>query len=71
MPYKAQTECYRTFDGVRWPNWCDVDDDAARRDVAEARAAGCRLKMRKHPLGFQQAFIHPDDIALITAKATA
>ena len=63
MAFKDQALCYRTFDGVRWPNWCDVLDERCENDVAEAKRQGARFKMRKHPDGYYQAFIHPDDMA--------
>jgi hypothetical protein len=63
MTYKTQTECYRTFDGVRWVNLCDVLSAQDERLVAEYIAAGKRIKFRKHAHGFRQAFIHPDDLA--------
>lgn len=68
MPFKHQNQCYRTFDGVQWPNFCDVLDDEEKRAIAEAKADGARFKMRKHPGGFAQAFIHPDDLAAWLAK---
>ena len=63
MAYKDQTQCYRTFDGVRWPNWCDVMEDEQVKAVEDAKAAGKRIKLRKHPDGYYQAFMHPEDMA--------
>ena len=62
MPIKDQTACYRTVNGVKWPNFCDMLDDVHFEDVAKAKAAGARIKKIKHPDGYHQAFIHPDDI---------
>lgn len=61
MAIKDQTDCYRTIDGLRWPNFCDILEDSHREDVAACKAAGIRIKIRKHPEGYHQAFIHPDD----------
>jgi hypothetical protein len=71
MPYKHQASCYRTIGGVRWPNLCDVIDAEGERAVAEARAAGSRLRMVKHKEGFHQAFIHPDDLEKLVENHTA
>lgn len=65
MTFKNQQDCYRTFDGVRWINFCDVLEESHERDVAEARRQGARIKMRKHPDGYHQAFIHPDDFKTV------
>lgn len=65
MPIKNQTDCYRTFDGVRWPNFCDVLDEGHEKDVASAKRQGARIKMRAHPDGYSQAFIHPDDLKAV------
>jgi len=61
MPYKDQTKCYRTFDGVRWMNFCDILDDRHEEYVAAVKAAGVRVRLCKHPEGYHQAFFHPDD----------
>lgn len=63
MPIKHQSACYRTFDGVRWPNLCDMISELEEWAVAEAKAAGKRIRIRTHPDGYRQAFIHPDDLA--------
>jgi quinolinate synthase len=55
-------DCYRTFDGVKWPNYCDVLDQSHEEDVEKAKKEGKRIKLRKHPDGYYQAFIHPDDL---------
>jgi hypothetical protein len=65
MATKHQENCYRTFDGARWPSLCDVLDESHKRDVAACKAAGVRVRMRKHPDGYHQAFYHPGDDALI------
>lgn len=62
MPYKDQTKCYRTFDGVQWPNLCDVMDGSHEDEVKARKAAGHRIRLIKHPDGYRQAFIHPDDL---------
>lgn len=71
MPFKDQTQSYRTFDGVRWFNLCDVLDDQCERDVMAAMDAGVRVKTRKHADGYQQAFYHPDDEAELNAALRA
>lgn len=68
MPIKPQDRCYRTIGGVRWPNMCDVWSPDEETIVAEAKADGARIAMRKHPHGFMVAFIHPDDYAKFCAK---
>lgn len=68
MPVKTQDKCYRTIGGVRWPNLCDVMSPAEETIVADAKAAGARVVMRKHPRGFQIAFIHPDDFLKLCAE---
>lgn len=62
MPFKHQSDCYRTFAGVRWPNLCDMLADEHDVEVAARKAAGHRIRIRTHPEGYQQAFIHPDDL---------
>lgn len=64
MAIKHQSDCYRTFDSVRWPNLCDVLDEENERDIAKRKAQGQRIRLRKHPDGYYQAFIHPDDLSL-------
>jgi len=65
MPFKAQSNCYRTIEGVRWPNFCDVLGPEDERAVQEAKGQGARFRFVKHPQGFRIAFIHPDDYARI------
>ncbi|GAA5662618.1 hypothetical protein Brsp07_01088 [Brucella sp. NBRC 14130] len=67
MAIKHQSQCYRTFAGVRWPNLCDLcgpDHEAAATAV---RKAGYRIKVQAHPDGFRRAFIHIDDLAKAAA----
>lgn len=64
MTFKHQSECYRTFNGVKFVNYADVLDDAVKLDVEQRQRAGQRVRIRKHPGGYYQAFIHPDDLAL-------
>ena len=59
---KHQADCYRTFDGLRWPNFCDVMEERHKQDIDEARRQGARIRLRKHRDGYHQAFIHPDDV---------
>lgn len=66
MAIKSQDQCYRTFDGVRWPNYSDMHSMEEELHVASLRAVGCRMRVRSHPSGFRIAFIHPDDLARIS-----
>ena len=63
MAVKHQSDCYRTFGGLRWVNFCDMFEDEHFIAVANLKASGARVKIRTHPEGYQQAFVHPDDIA--------
>lgn len=71
MTFKDQTKCYRTFGGVRWVNLCDMLDEQHEIDVRAAKAAGVRVKLRKHPEGYRQAFTHPDDSEKLEAALKA
>ena len=60
---KHQSNCYRTVDGVRWPNLCDLLEGP--KQLAYARAArrqAVRVKIHKHPEGYHQMFVHPEDV---------
>lgn len=65
---KHQGDCYRTFNGLRWPNFCDILDDEKQQAVAEAKDNGKRFRLRKHPDGYYQAFIHPDYLFIKNKK---
>lgn len=71
MTIKHQADCYRTFDRVRWPNYCDIFEDEHLNAIAAAKAGGARIKIRKHPDGYSQAFIHPGDLNEIGADKDA
>ena len=62
MPYKDQSDCYRTIKGEKYINLCDMleqrDDDA----LAEIKEKKLRHRVIKHPDGFRQLFIHSDDV---------
>lgn len=62
MASKHQTDCYRTIDGARWPNLCDVLEQDHEDEIAARRKAGHRIRLVKHADGYHQAFIHPDDL---------
>lgn len=62
MAIKHQSDCYRTFDGVRWPNLCDMLAEEHEVEVKARKSAGQRIRIRTHPDGYGQAFIHPDDL---------
>jgi SAM-dependent methyltransferase len=53
--------CYRTIGGVRWLHWCNVLGDESKQAVAQSKAAGLRIALRKHRDGYLQSFVHPDD----------
>jgi hypothetical protein len=59
---KHQSDCYRTIRGQRWPNLCDILETYHEEEVAARRLAGHRIRLFKHPDGYRQAFIHPDDL---------
>lgn len=61
MPFKHQMNCFRTFQGRRWYNFADLINEELWNEFRQAKAAGLRFKLRMHPLGFYQAFLHPDD----------
>lgn len=71
MAIKSQDQCYRTFDGVRWPNYSDMHSMEEELHVASLRASGCRIRVRSHSSGFRIAFIHPDDLARLQAEQGA
>lgn len=62
MAFKHQSDCYRTFDGMRWPNLCDGLSAEQKNEIAARKSAGHRIRIRSHPDGYQQAFIHPEDV---------
>ena len=68
MAWKLQTDCYRTFDGVRWPNLCDMLDPDQIERVASLKRQGVRVRIRKHFCGYGQAFIHPEDLSALAAE---
>ncbi|MGN6772655.1 MAG: hypothetical protein ACTHJQ_22820 [Rhizobiaceae bacterium] len=62
MAAKHQSGCYRTFHGVRWPNLCDMLTEEQEAEIRARKDCGHRIRIRIHPDGFRQAFIHPDDL---------
>jgi hypothetical protein len=62
MTTKHQADCYRTINGQKYVNYCDILCDEHEAEVAALKAAGKRIAKRKHPAGYHQAFIHADDI---------
>ncbi|GJD58135.1 hypothetical protein [Methylobacterium dankookense] len=56
--FKAAAECWRTINGVRWPQrHCDPTAEI----VAAYRAAGIRYRKVKHKDGGSDLFVHPED----------
>lgn len=64
MPIENQSDCYRTIEGKRWPNLCDMLAPEHVAAVADARSAGFRVMIRKHPDGYRQAFVEPEYLEL-------
>ena len=60
MPYKDQTKCYRTFDGVRYLNQCDVLDEVHFKLVEKAKRLKVRHRMVRHQDGYKQLYVHPN-----------
>jgi hypothetical protein len=55
---KDSADCWRTINGVRWPQWrCEPSDTI----IAAYRAAGVRCRKIKHKDGATDLMIHPDD----------
>ena len=46
-------------------NLCDIMSDDDQDDVDACRQAGARIRLRKHPQGYHQAFYHPEDDDLV------
>lgn len=61
MPYKDQTKCYQTINGVKYVNQFDVVDPEHAYLVQKAKDLGLRMKLVSHPDGFKQLFLHPND----------
>ena len=61
MATKSQDQCFRTFGGERWPNLLDMHGPGEEAAVARLKAEGWRIRVRAHPGGFRQAFVHPED----------
>lgn len=57
---KHQADCYRTFGGEKWMNYGDILSDEHMAEVKAMQAAGTKIKLRKHPDGYYQAFIKPE-----------
>jgi hypothetical protein len=62
MPYKHQINCYRTFDGVKYFNQCDVLEELDFCLVEKAKKSKLRHRLVKHKDGFVQLFVHSDDV---------
>lgn len=63
MPYKHQANCYRTIGGVQYVNQCDVLGEEHFKLVETAKRLKVRHRVVKHPDGYGQLFVHPDDTA--------
>lgn len=62
MPYKPQSDCYRTIKGEMYENLCDVISEETEAAVIEVKELKLRHRVIKHPDGFKQLFVHADDI---------
>lgn len=62
MPYKPQTSCFRTINGVRYENQCDILGEEHRQLAAKAKRLKTRCRIVKHKNGFKQLFVHPADV---------
>lgn len=62
MPVKHQAACYRTFEGVRWSNMSDLLSVSMEGAAEAVQKQGFHVKVRTHPDGYKQAFVHPDDL---------
>lgn len=69
MPVKDQTKCFRTFGGIKYMNLCDVLDEQHFELVKLAKAMPIRHRLIKHPSGYGQLFVHPDDVSFLYQKA--
>lgn len=61
MPVKHQSDCYRMLGGKKYTNYCDILELSHWAIVASAKAAKIRHRVFKHPDGYSQFFVHPDD----------
>lgn len=62
MAFKHQSNCYRTINGEKWVNLCDVLGPEDKAEIVRRKALGQKIAMRKHAEGYHQAFIHPNDL---------
>ncbi|MDE4914798.1 hypothetical protein [Methylobacterium sp. 092160098-2] len=60
---KNSAECWRTVEGVRWPQWrCEPSATI----IAAYRAKGIRFRKVRHKDGATDLFVHPEDHAVAT-----
>lgn len=56
---KHQTQCYRTINGVKMMNYCDLimSDEENEKIIKEAKEKFKRVRKIKHPAGYHQLFV--------------
>jgi len=62
---KHQSACFRTINHVRYKNQCDLLEAIDYALVKKAKELGVRHRVIKHPDGYGQLFVHPDDESLL------
>lgn len=62
MPYKHQAACFRTINGARYVNYCDILSDEHEECVVTAKVRQLRHRVIKHKDGFRQLFVHENDV---------
>jgi hypothetical protein len=62
---KHQSNCFRTINGKQYRNQCDVMDEPDFALVEKAKQLKIRHRVIKHPDGYGQLFVHPDDERLL------
>jgi hypothetical protein len=57
MAIKEQTNCFRTIQGKRFINWCDLLCAEHEAEIAKVKAAGIPHRIFRHPAGFRRLFV--------------
>lgn len=60
MPFKDQTKCYRTINGQRYVNLCDIMEDYHEALAAKCKREKVPHRVIKHPDGYRQLFVRED-----------
>lgn len=66
MAYKDQTLCYRTINGERYVNWCDILEPYHDALVEKVKRLKLPHRVVKHPDGYGQLFV-AERVPMITA----